>query len=157
MSGSVSEDLAELYQAVILDHNKHPRNFGKIDDFTCSHEGFNPVCGDRLFVYLKIGPDGKTIEDISFEGEGCAISKASASMMTTFLKGKNIDEARVVFMEFHDLLVKKIDPDSEGHHLGKLKVFAGVWQFPVRIKCASLPWHTLKAALEGAPGITVTE
>ncbi|WP_208597653.1 Fe-S cluster assembly sulfur transfer protein SufU [Desulfogranum mediterraneum] len=152
-----NKEMAELYQAVILDHYKNPRNFRKMDEQTCSHQGFNPLCGDRLEVYLKIGQGNSTIEDISFEGEGCAIFKASASLMTEALKGKNIAAAEQLFEEFRRLLLKQLDPDREPHHLGKLKVFSGIWQFPVRTKCASLAWHTMKAALEGKTGQTKTE
>lgn len=157
MRQDISDDIADLYQAVILEHNKNPRNFRKMDDYTSCNEGFNPVCGDRFFVYLKLGRDHETIVDISFEGEGCAISKASASMMTMALKGKKIDDARVLFSEFNSLLKKEIDPDSSDNHLGKLKLFSGVWQFPARIKCASLSWHTMKAAVDGDSKTTQTE
>ena len=126
-----NDEMAELYQALILDHNKNPRNFRKIDNPTYSHQGYNPLCGDRLDVYLKIGADNETIEDISFKGEGCAISKASASLMTEALKGKRIAAVEQLFEEFHQLLLKKLDPDRDANHLGKLRVFSGIWQFPV--------------------------
>lgn len=151
------EELNELYQAVILEHNKNPRNFRKMNGCTCGHQGYNPLCGDRLDLYLKIDEDTEIIEDISFEGEGCAIFKASASLMTEALKGKKIVEAQQLFEEFRQLLMKQLDPIHDSHHLGKLKVFAGIWQFPVRTKCASLAWHTMKAALTGETGPTRTE
>ena len=157
MKDKINEEMAELYQAVILDHNKNPRNFRKMDDFTWCHQGYNPLCGDRLDVYLKIGGDNDIIEDVTFEGEGCAIFKASASLMTEALKGKKIAEAKQLFEEFRKLLMKQLDPDRDSHHLGKLKVFSGIWQFPVRTKCASLPWHTMKAAMDGETGQTKTE
>ena len=157
MKSERNDEMVELYQAVILDHNKNPRNFRKMDDYTWCHQGYNPLCGDRIFIYLKIDGDDDTIEDVAFEGEGCAISKASASIMTEALKGKKIAEARQLFEEFRKLLLKKLDPDHDSHHLGKLKVFSGIWQFPVRIKCASLPWYTMKAAIDGETGHTKTE
>lgn len=157
MKPESNDKMAELYQAVILDHNKYPRNFRKMSDYTCCHQGYNPLCGDRLDVYLKIGGDNETIEDISFEGEGCAIFKASASLMTEAVKGKKITEAQQMFEEFRHLLLKQLDPDRDSHHLGKLKVFSGIWQFPVRTKCASLAWHTMQAAMKGEAGQTKTE
>jgi len=150
-------ELGDLYQEVILDHNKQPRNFHKLPDATCSAEGYNPLCGDHLTVYLQL-EDG-VIRDISFEGSGCAISKASASLMTTSLKGKSAAEAETLFEEFHHL-VTGTDGTADGAArppLGKLEVFAGVREFPTRVKCASLAWHTLHAALQGKQRAVSTE
>ena len=147
-------ELGDLYQEVILDHNKQPRNFHKLADATCSAEGYNPLCGDHLTVYIKV-EDG-IIRDISFEGSGCAISKASASLMTTSVKGKNAAEAAQLFEGFHQL-VTGTDHGNSGPSLGKLAVFAGVREFPTRVKCASLAWHTLHAALEGKQQAASTE
>jgi nitrogen fixation NifU-like protein len=137
---------ADLYQQVILDHNKKPRNFHKLPAPTHEAEGFNPLCGDHLWVYLNVAANG-LIEDAAFEGAGCAISKASASMMTVALKGKTVDEARQLFDEFHKLLLGELDPDTAPHHLGKLKIFSGIWQYPARVKCAALGWHAMNGAL----------
>jgi len=136
----------ELYQEMILEHNKKPRNFKELDAPTHSAEGYNPLCGDHLHIYLHVNSD-KIIDDISFTGDGCAISKASASMMTVALKGKNIDQVNTLFDQFHKLIVGEIKPDRDPNALGKLSVFSGIWQFPARVKCASLSWHTLKGAL----------
>lgn len=133
----------ELYQNVILDHNRTPRNFREIADATGHAIGKNPLCGDELQVWLKLGPDD-TIEDVSFEGSGCAISKASASLMTQAVKGKSRADALETFERFHDLVTGK---SNDASTLGKLTVFSGVAEYPVRVKCASLSWHTLKAAL----------
>jgi nitrogen fixation NifU-like protein len=148
-------DLAELYQQVILDHNRKPRNFRVIDDATGTGEGYNPLCGDELKVYLKTGPGG-TIVDVSFVGSGCAISKASASMMTTNVMGKAVEDVEVLFDEFHRLVTGELDPETAEHHLGRLAVFSGVSEFPARVKCASLAWHTLRGALAGG-GMVSTE
>jgi len=136
----------ELYQQVILDHNRKPRNFHKIEP--CSHkaEGFNPLCGDHLWVYLDLD-DEKVIVNASFEGSGCAISKSSASMMTAAIKGKTKNEAQVMCSEFQKLLTGKLKPDNDAHSLGKLKIFSGIWQFPSRVKCAALCWHAMDGAL----------
>jgi nitrogen fixation NifU-like protein len=139
-------DLTDLYQEVILDHNRRPRNFRAIEEATRKQEGFNPLCGDRLTLYVKL--DGDVIRDVSFQGIGCAISKASASLMTDALKGKTVDEARAMFDRFHEMVTSS--PDAPPADLGKLSVLAGVREFPTRIKCASLPWHTLKAAVSEA-------
>ena len=139
-------DLSELYQEVILDHNKRPRNFRQLADASHRAEGYNPLCGDRLNLFLRL--DGERIADVGFEGSGCAISKASASMMTDSLKGLSVAEARVLFERFHKMVTTP--PDQPVEDLGKLSVFAGVREFPVRVKCASLAWHTLKAALDRA-------
>ena len=138
-------DLRDLYQEVILDHSKKPRNYGKLDDANRETEGYNPLCGDRVTVYLHV--DDGVIRDIRFEGSGCAISTASVSMMTETAKGKSEDEVRTLFEAFRALVTGKPDPNAPD--LGKLAVFAGVSEFPVRVKCATLPWHTLVAALEG--------
>ncbi len=137
----------ELYQQVILDHNKNPRNFRVIDNPTHSCHGINPLCGDDITVYLNVGDDN-TIEDISFQGSGCAISKSSTSLMTAFLKGKKVEDARVVFNEFHRMVLGELDPEKEENHLGKLKLFTGIREYPSRIKCASLAWHTTIGALD---------
>jgi len=146
-------DLGELYQQVILDHNKKPRNFRAIEDATAVGEGYNPLCGDQLKVFLKVAEDG-TIEDVSFEGSGCAISKASASLMTTNVRGKKIEEVEVLFDEFHKLVRGELDPNATEHHLGRLAVFSGVSEFPARVKCASLAWHTLHGAISGATSVS---
>ena len=139
-------DLADLYQEVILDHNRRPRNFHALPAACHSAEGYNPLCGDRLTLYLKVAEG--TIEDVSFEGAGCAISKASASMMTDALKGRSVAEANVLFDRFHRMVTTP--PDQAVEDMGKLSSLAGVREFPVRVKCASLAWHTLKAALSNA-------
>lgn len=145
-------DISELYQQVILDHNKKPRNFRDMEGATAEAEGYNPLCGDQLKLYVKVDDQG-TIEDVSFVGSGCAISKASASMLTVNLKGKTIAEARELFEEFHRLVTGELDPESE-NHLGRLRIFAGVSEYPARVKCASLAWHTLRGALEGSGSVS---
>jgi nitrogen fixation NifU-like protein len=139
--------LLELYNEQIREHEKKPRNFGKLPTANRVAEGHNSVCGDHFFVYLNV-EDG-VIKEISFEGTGCAIAKASASMMTKSVKGKRRDEAELLFNEFHQMVLGELDTESTPHHLGHLTVFSGVRKFPVRVKCASLSWHTLHAALEG--------
>ncbi|MBP9674025.1 MAG: SUF system NifU family Fe-S cluster assembly protein [Bacteriovoracaceae bacterium] len=151
----MNENLQELYQSVILDHNKNPRNFKKLETPTHHIEGFNPLCGDHLWLYLNVKDD--VIVDISFEGQGCAISKASASMMTEALKGKNVADAQNIFNEMHALLTHKLDPDKTPHHLGKLQLFSGVWKYPARVKCAILPWRSLSEALSGTNTVIKTE
>lgn len=146
----------DLYQQIIIEHNRKPRNFKKLDDASHSGEGFNPLCGDHVHVYLRLSAD-QVIEDVSFEGVGCAISKASASMMTAELKGKTSAEAVVLFQEFMLLIKGEVDPASADLHLGKLKIFAGISKYPSRIKCAGLAWHTLKGALEESPKPASTE
>jgi len=136
-------DLQELYQSVILDHNRAPRNFGSIEGATGSAEGKNPLCGDHVEVAVHL--DGDVITDVRFTGHGCAISKASASLMTTAVRGKSRAEAEALFQRFHQLVLGK--DEGGGKDLGQLVVFSGVSRFPVRVKCASLAWHTLKAAL----------
>jgi nitrogen fixation NifU-like protein len=140
-------ELSELYQQVILDHNKKPRNFRKIDDANRKADGHNPLCGDQLTVYLQF--ENGVVHDISFEGSGCAISKASASMMTQSLKGKTVDEVEVLFDEFHQMVTGELDEEAVPNHLGHLTIFAGVRDYPARVKCASLSWHTMHAALRG--------
>jgi nitrogen fixation NifU-like protein len=147
-------ELRELYQETILDHNKSPRNFRKMEDATHAVEGYNPLCGDHYTVYVKL--DHGTITDVAFEGAGCAISKASASVMTSVLKGKSREEAERLFQDFHRLVKGEFDPDEEGERLGKLAAFAGVSEFPARVKCASLAWHTLHAALGSTNGSSAT-
>ena len=139
------DDLAELYQQVILDHSRSPRNFHKLETANRSAEGFNPLCGDQLNVYLKLEDD--RVEDISFEGSGCAIWKASSSMMTQAVKGKSKQEAESLFDEFHRMVTGQLNEEKDPNQLGRLKIFAGVREFPVRVKCATLSWHTLIAAL----------
>lgn len=140
-------ELSDLYQEVILDHNKNPRNFREIASATQTADGNNPLCGDALRVYVEMEDD--LVKDVAFKGSGCAISKASASMMTQVVKGKTREEAEVLFDEFHKMVTGELDAEGEDNHLGKLKIFAGVLEFPARVKCASLSWHTLHAALSG--------
>ncbi|HEY6047223.1 MAG TPA: SUF system NifU family Fe-S cluster assembly protein [Pyrinomonadaceae bacterium] len=140
-------ELSELYQQVILDHNKKPRNFHKLETANRTAEGYNPLCGDQLHIYLEVEND--QVKDISFEGTGCAIFKASASMMTQAVKGKTKAQSEQLFQEFHRLLTGEIDDEDAGSHLGKLTIFSGVREYPVRVKCATLSWHTMRAALEG--------
>jgi nitrogen fixation NifU-like protein len=135
----------QLYQEVILDHNRKPRNFGKLDRATHHAEGFNPLCGDHIWVYLRL--QDKQVEAIGFEGQSCAICKASASMMTHAVKGGSVADAETLAQEFREMTLGRLDPESGEHHLGRLKVFAGVRDLPTRVKCAILPWHTLHAAL----------
>jgi len=137
-------DLNDLYQEVILDHNKRPRNFRAVESPSHHAEGFNPLCGDQLTLTLRV--DGETIIDVGFQGSGCAISKASASLMTDAIKGKSLVEAQALFQRFHSMVTTP--PAEPVENMGKLSVLAGVREFPVRVKCASLAWHTLKAALD---------
>src|SRR2546425_10301021 len=148
-------ELSELYQQVILDHNKKPRNFRKLETANRSAEGYNPLCGDQLNIYLQVEDD--QLKDVSFEGSGCAISKASASMMTAAVKGKTKQEAELLFDEFHKMVKGQLNPHSDPNHLGRLTIFAGVCEFPARVKCASLSWHTVRAALEGTAEPVSTE
>ena len=145
-------ELNELYQEVILDHNKNPRNFREMETATNTADGNNPLCGDALRVYVEMEDD--KVKDVAFKGSGCAISKASASMMTQTVKGKSKEEAEVLFDEFHKMVTGELDPERDETHLGKLKIFAGVLEFPARVKCASLSWHTLHAALSGEEEIS---
>ncbi|HEX8708660.1 MAG TPA: SUF system NifU family Fe-S cluster assembly protein [Pyrinomonadaceae bacterium] len=140
-------ELSELYQQVILDHNKKPRNFRKLEGANRTAEGFNPLCGDQLTVYMQL--DGDVVTDISFEGSGCAISKAAASMMTQSVKGKSRQEAETLFEEFHRMVTGELDLEATPNNLGRLTIFSGVREFPARVKCASLSWHTMHAALKG--------
>lgn len=140
-------ELSDLYQEVILEHNKNPRNFRKISDANQYADGKNPLCGDALRVYVAF--DGDTITDVAFKGSGCAISKASASMMTQSVKGKTKAEAEHIFEEFHRMVTGDLNIETDENNLGKLKIFSGVLEFPARVKCASLSWHTLNAALHG--------
>jgi nitrogen fixation NifU-like protein len=148
-------DLRDLYQELIVDHSKRPRNFREIAGHDYFAEGYNPLCGDRLKLYLRVDEEG-VIRDASFVGAGCAISTASASIMTETLKGRTMDQAESLFETFHTLVTGPTDPAHAGMHMGKLAVFAGVSEFPARVKCATLAWHTLKQALHGG-GTTKTE
>jgi len=160
-------DLRDLYQDVILEHSKTPRNYREMPAANRKAEGFNPLCGDRFTVYVTVESD--VIRDISFQGSGCAISKSSASMMTQSLKGKTVGEAEKLFGRFHDLVTGHFKDHSSGNasasvpdngnqpELGKLTVFSGVSEYPVRVKCATLAWHTLQAALEGTQEPISTE
>ncbi len=151
----MDQELKELYQQVILDHNKSPRNFRKMDNASSTAEGYNPLCGDHIDVYVLV-EDG-IVKDVSFNGEGCAISKASASVMTSMLKGKTKEEAEKLFNKFHDLVTGKLGDDLDVDELGKLAVFAGVQEFPIRVKCASLAWHTMMNALHSKEEQVTTE
>jgi nitrogen fixation NifU-like protein len=151
----MDSELRELYQQVILDHNKSPRNFRKLDHATCEAEGYNPLCGDRIDVFILLEDD--IVKDISFQGSGCAISKASASLMTHMLKGKTKTEAEELFNKFHDLITGKLGDNPSLEDLGKLAVFAGVKEFPARVKCASLAWHTMHSALQKDEKVISTE
>jgi nitrogen fixation NifU-like protein len=148
-------DLRDLYQEVILDHGKRPRNFRALSGANRHAEGYNPLCGDRETVYLNV--EGDVVRDATFQGAGCAISTASASMMTESVKGKSRSEAEALFTKFHDLITGERKAAPGGPDLGKLEVFSGVREYPVRIKCATLPWHTMKAALEGGARTVSTE
>ena len=147
-------DMRELYQEVILDHQRHPRNFGKMAHANRHAEGFNPLCGDRVTIYALV--EGDVIRELSFEGSGCAICMSSCSLMTDELKGHSLAEAEALFGRFHDLLTGPVD-ESGVEALGKLAVFEGVREFPVRVKCATLPWHALRAALKDAATRVTTE
>jgi len=147
----MNAELRDLYQEVILDHNKRPRNRGALTDATNSSEGHNPLCGDQVTVFLKT-EDGR-VADIAFEGQGCAISTASASLMTEAVKGKTLEEASDIFREFQRMVTSP-ESDEEHPNLGELQALAGVKDYPVRIKCATLPWHTMNAALEGGGKVT---
>jgi nitrogen fixation NifU-like protein len=146
-------DLRDLYQELILEHSKHPRNYRALPDASRKVEGFNPLCGDHFTIYLKL--DGDTLTDITFEGAGCAISKSSASVMTQALKGKSKQQAEELFNRFHDLVTGKSHSTTE--ELGKLAAFSGVSEFPVRVKCATLAWHAVHEALAGANEAVSTE
>jgi len=148
-------DARELYQEVILDHHRRPRNFGPLPEANCSSEGYNPLCGDRITLYLVVAND--MILDVSWEGSGCAICTASASVMTEALKGHTLAEARDLFARFHDVVTGPPDENPNVDGIGKLAVFSGVREYPVRIKCATLPWHTMRAALDGSENGVSTE
>jgi len=148
----MSAELQDLYQEVILDHNRRPRNFRPLSDGRRA-EGFNPLCGDRVIVFVRL--DDGVITDVSFQGSGCAISKASASLMTESVKGKTVADAAALFERFQQMITAPLDAPTE--RLGKLNVLAGVRQFPIRVKCASLPWHTLRAALDSSGEVVSTE
>ncbi len=150
------DDLRELYQATILEHNKQPRNFAKLANATHEADGHNPLCGDSLTLYARVDEQGRLAE-VAFQGSGCAISKASASLMTEFVKGKTIEQVEADFDRFHALLTAPpgSTPSSEG--LGKLAVFSGVREYPARVKCATLAWHALRAALEAKGETAKTE
>ena len=148
-------DAQDLYQEIVMDHNRRPRNFGSIADSTSSSEGFNPLCGDQVTVFLKVSDE--IVEDVSFEGVGCAISKSSASMMTEGVKGKSVEEALTVFQAFRRMLTTTSDQVEDSEILGDLEILKGVSQYPTRIKCATLSWHTLQAALQGSGSNVSTE
>ena len=148
-------DLQDLYQEVVMDHNRRPRNFRKLEDADRSLEGYNPLCGDRYTVYVKL--ESGRITDIGFQGAGCAISRASSSMMTEAIKGKSLEEAEELFEAFHGMLTDGPDADYDPDEVGDLEVLSGVSEFPVRIKCATLPWHTLRAAILGKDSSVSTE
>ncbi len=148
-------ELRDLYQEVILDHSKRPRNYRKQEDASSQAKGYNPLCGDKITVFLTLA--GDVIEDVSFQGAGCAISTASASMMTESLKGKTKEEVESLFQLFHDVVTGQAKDEGTTEKLGKLTVFSGVQEFPVRVKCATLAWHTLRAALENREEAVSTE
>ncbi len=148
-------NLRKMYEQVILDHNKAPRNYGPMEGADAHAEGYNPLCGDQFTVYLKM--DGDRITEVSFEGAGCAISKSSASIMTTLIEGKTRAEAGALFEHFKEMVTSEPDTPLDEEALGKLKVFSGVRQFPIRVKCATLPWHTVLSALEGKEETVSTE
>ena len=146
-------ELRELYQTVILDHNKQPRNFRELEAANRVADGFNPLCGDKVRVYLEL--EGDVVKDVAFSGSGCAISTASASLMTQSIKGRSVAEVEKIFDGFHELVTTDTSGDTAS--LGKLAVFSGVREFPVRVKCATLAWHTLMSALEGSGEVAKTE
>ncbi|MBI1722643.1 MAG: SUF system NifU family Fe-S cluster assembly protein [Gemmatimonadetes bacterium] len=148
-------DLGDLYQQIIIDHNRNPRNFRKLDDANRTAHGDNPLCGDKITLYLRL--DGEVIADAGFQGSGCAISKASASLMTSAVKGKTATEAERLFHAFHAMVTADPLAPPDSGSLGKLAAFAGVRQFPARVKCANLSWHTLHAALEASPTPVTTD
>ena len=147
--------LNELYQQVILDHNRKPRNFRAMEEADHAARGDNPLCGDKIEVYVKLSAD--KIEDVSFQGSGCAISQSSASLMTTSVVGKSVDEALELFSRFHNMVTSEVDSPIDEKGLGKLRAFGGVREFPSRVKCANLSWHTLRAALESESDPVTTE
>ena len=148
-------ELRELYQSTILDHNKKPRNFRVPEQANRRAEGYNPLCGDKVTVFLEVEDD--TVKDVGFQGSGCAISTASASLMTQAVKGRSLEEALALFERMHDLVAGETEEEPDLEALGKLAVFAGVREFPVRVKCATLPWHTLRSAVLGVDEVAKTE
>ena len=148
-------ELRELYQSVILDHNKKPRNFGELEHANRSADGYNPLCGDKLKVFIAV--EGDTVRDVAFVGEGCAISTASASLMTQAIKGKTVAEVEALFEGFHELVTSDPRSEVDADGLGKLAVFGGVREFPMRVKCATLAWHTLRSALDQSGETAKTE
>ena len=148
-------DLRDLYQSVILDHNKKPRNLRRPEGANRDADGFNPLCGDKVRVYLEV--EGDVVKDVGFEGSGCAISTASASLMTEAVKGRTLDEAQRLFEGFHQLVTRPPTAEPDTAALGKLAVFAGVREFPIRVKCATLAWHTLRSAIKGGGATATTE
>jgi nitrogen fixation NifU-like protein len=150
------DDLRELYQATILDHNKKPRNFRVLEDATHEADGHNPLCGDQLTLYVRVGKEGR-VDEVTFQGTGCAISKASASLMTQFVKGKTLEEVASDFERFRELVTTPPGTEAKTEGLGKLAVFSGVREYPVRVKCATLAWHALQSALEGHGNTAKTE
>lgn len=147
------DNTSQLYQQVLLDHNKTPRNYRELSPSDRDAVGHNPLCGDRYKIFINID-ENDVVTDVTFIGEGCAISKASASMMTTIVKGKHVDEIEKLYTQFHDMTQGKMDPETETNDLGRLKIFAGVRNLPARVKCATLSWHTLNAALKGEEKVT---
>jgi nitrogen fixation NifU-like protein len=147
-------NLEALYQEVILDHNRKPRNFREMDNADYKVEGRNPLCGDEVTLWLKL--DGDKVGDVSFKGTGCAVSKSSASLMTAAVKGKTVEETREIFDRFHDMITGKMS-ETERAKMGSLAALGGVSKFPLRVKCASLSWHALKSALDGKGEIVSTE
>ena len=141
----MDSEFRELYQEIIMDHNRHPRNYRKMEDATHVLDGRNPVCGDHYKIYLKV--EEGIVKDVSFEGDGCAISKASASVMTQVVKGKTVEEAKHLFNVFHEIVTGEKRIDDFDENLNKIAAFAGVSEFPVRVKCATLSWHTMNLAL----------
>jgi nitrogen fixation NifU-like protein len=155
MKKPMTDDLRDLYQEVILDHNRHPRNFRVLPEANRTAEGHNPLCGDRVVVYLRV--EDERVQGVSFQGSGCAISTASASLMTEALRGKTVAEAHDLFHGFHDMVTRGITRDAGAEALDKLAVFSGVREFPIRVKCATLAWHTLEAALNRREQPVATE
>jgi nitrogen fixation NifU-like protein len=148
-------DLSELYQETVMDHNRRPRNFRKLQEATCSLEGYNPLCGDKVILAVKL--DDEVIADIGFQGSGCAISQASASMMTERVKGKTREEAQELFEAFHQMITRGPEGDYDPEKLGDLEVLSVVAKYPVRVKCVMLGWHTLQGALRGQHETVATE
>lgn len=150
------DDLRNLYQEVIFDHNRNPRNYGKLENPNRTAQGYNPLCGDQLKLYMELGDDGR-IADVSFEGNGCAISTASASIMTSIIKGKTAEEAQVYFDSFHGMVTGEGDGDDSLEDFDKLRVLGGVAEYPSRVKCATLAWHTVRAAIDDSEDPVTTE